>query len=502
LNYPFGVGVDSSGNIFIEDTLDNRIRKVSGGMMTTIAGGGSSPVLFARSAGAFANTGSMSVARQLHTAILLNDGKVLVAGGSGLTSAELYDPSSGTFAATGAMTSVLATPIATLLPDGKVLIVGATDPNSPAPAETQLYDPSSGTFTASGSAVAIKYPQTATLLHSGKVLITGVAGADSCTTFVAELYDPLTGTFAPNVGCVGSGRSYPAATLLPDGDVFFANGSCGAQLFSSSTNLFAPIAGISSCTPGQVAVLLASGRVLAISSYGFSTEVYDPATGVLVNSSGLDYSSATTTTLPDSTVLVTGGNPCVDYLCADFWEEAASLADANLYNPATGTFGYAGLMNTARTEHQATLLPDGAVLITGGVRITPTEESVLSSAEVYTPPILVPGPALFSLSRDGKGQGAIWHAATGQIASSQNPAVAGEVLSMYTASLIPGGVIPPRVIIGGKLADIQYFGDAPGYPGYNQVNVRVPDGVVPGPAVSVRLNYLNRPGNAVTIGVQ
>ena len=145
------------------------------------------------------------------------------------------------------------------------------------------------------------------------------------------------------------------------------------------------------------------------------------------------------------------------------------------------------------------MLPDGTVLVAGGYSIWP---SPTSGAEIYRPPVLQAAPVLFFLGGDAQGQGAIWRAATGQIASSQGPAVAGDVLAMYTTGLVEGGIIPPQVAIGGRLAEILFFGDAPGYRGYNQVNFRMPDGVSSGSAVPVRLIYLSRPSNAVTIGVQ
>jgi uncharacterized protein (TIGR03437 family) len=180
---------------------------------------------------------------------------------------------------------------------------------------------------------------------------------------------------------------------------------------------------------------------------------------------------------------------------------------AEIYDPATGRFTLTGSMTVPRLSHAAVVLSNGQVLISGGQLSSPPAGpgrvfTGSSSAELYTPPVLIPAPVLFSLSGDGKAQGAIWHAATGQVDSANNPALAGEALSMYTTNLAGGGVIAPQVAIGGRLAEVSFFGAAPGYPGYYQVNFRVPSGVAPGPAVILRLTYLSRASNEVTIAVQ
>jgi uncharacterized protein (TIGR03437 family) len=125
-----------------------------------------------------------------------------------------------------------------------------------------------------------------------------------------------------------------------------------------------------------------------------------------------------------------------------------------------------------------------------------------ASAELYAPPVLEPAPRLFSISCDGKGQGTIWHT-TGRVASEAVPAVAGDVLAMYTTSPTEAGVIPPQVAIDGRLAEVLYFGDVSGLLPVNfWVPGGVPSGVPPGPAVPVRLMYIGWSSNEVTVGVQ
>jgi uncharacterized protein (TIGR03437 family) len=125
-----------------------------------------------------------------------------------------------------------------------------------------------------------------------------------------------------------------------------------------------------------------------------------------------------------------------------------------------------------------------------------------ATAELYYPMALVSSPVLYFIPGAAPNQGAILHAGTSRLVTGGDPAVTGEALEIYGSGLTEGGVIPPQVSIGGRLAQVLFFGDAPGYPGLNQVNVTVPAGIAPGAAVGVWWNYLGRPSNTVTIGVE
>jgi hypothetical protein len=480
----------------------------------------------AQSSSTFTAIANMTTARSSHTATLLLDGRVLIAGGDNyfsfnafqarLATAELYDPATQTFTAIGNMTTGRSGHTATLLPDGRVLIAGGDSdvPESPSDppmkGSAELYDPSTQSFTATGNMLNGRAGFNATLLTNGEVLIDGGVARytdDSCIIGDAELYDPSTGTFTPTGPYAGSLASlvtslegFPStSTPLAGGTVLFV-AEPTAEVYDPITGAFSLTGGGLPYLEGRTATLLMNGAVLAAGGEQEDTgrfdnaELYDPAAGVFTATGAMTRARAghTATPLPDGTAFMAGGES--QNCSANFCEFSGSEASTELYNPATGTFGAAGNMTTRRELHTATLLNSGDILLTGGMVYGGIGifYGSLGAAELYHPALPAPAPVL----------GAVWHSLTGQLASSQNPAIAGEILSMDTNGLPDGGVTPPQVAVGGRWAETLYFGIAPGYPGYHQVNFRVPDGVAPGSAVYVRLLYLGRASNPVTIGVK
>ena len=282
--------------------------------------------LYDAGSGTFTATGSMTYTRWGHTATLLPSGKVLVVGGLGgangelgtLASAELFDPGAGTFTVTGSMTAARRSHTATLLPNGKVLIAGAL-----MHADAELYDPTAGTFTTAGNMTVARWAHTATLLLNGKVLIAGGASTGSDQLASAELYDPADGTFTAT-GNMTVAREDHLAALLGNGMVLIAGGVkdsgymtggelpteileelTSAELFDPATGAFTATGDMAGTAVYEPTTMLPNGEVLIASGNG--GQLYDPVAGTFTATGSGGGMDGTATLLLNGKVLIAGG---------------------------------------------------------------------------------------------------------------------------------------------------------------------------------------------------
>jgi len=208
-------------------------------------------VLQPTKAATWAFTGSMIYGRDSHTATLLPNGQVLVAGArGGDNSAELYDPATGTWTATSSMTAGRSSHTATLLANGRVLVVGG-EGSSGSLSSAELYDPASGTWTATGSLTTARQSHTATLLPNGQVLVAG--GWNGGPLSSAELYNPASGTWTAT-NLLTTARYVHTATLLPNGQVLVAGGY-GSSGYLSSAGLYDVGLGFTNSWQPQIATV-------------------------------------------------------------------------------------------------------------------------------------------------------------------------------------------------------------------------------------------------------
>jgi len=316
------------------------------------------------------------VARTGHVAMVLPDGSALLMGG--ISSEAINTPESDTTQRFDVATEALSNgpelaltasafdrgftvPVA--LQGGAFLLVGGgvnsgvgigTHPG----ALTQRFDPALQQFKRVGDLRVLRSGDaTATLLADGRVLMTGggFPGARASETF-----DPATGTWTRGEDMV-VGRRLHTATLLADGRVLIAGGTI-------------------CCT--------STGE-----EYSASAELYDPSTGKfeITDHLTLRRSLHRATLLRDGRVLISGGLGRADPADGD-----SALAASEVYDPVTGKFSALGTLQIARFDHSATLLTDGRVLVTGGARSVDEFNVPLAEAELFDPATgqWTPGPRL------------------------------------------------------------------------------------------------------------
>jgi galactose oxidase-like protein/Kelch motif protein len=262
---------------------------------------------------------------------------------------------------------------ATLLPDGKVLIAGGMRRNQDFYKSAELFDPATGKFQPTGEMSIGRVGHSAVLLRSGKVLIVG-GWIGYGTTDSAELYDPATGKFT-TISKMTTRRARPSATLLENGNVLVAGGDdhdgrdgaiASAEIFNADTLRFQPTGSLHRPRQGQTATLLNDGRVLMAGGTGGGliarAELYDPKTGTFSETGSLitPRHKHTAGLLPDGRVLIAGGSDERD------WN--GNLNSAEIYDPPSGKFSAAAFLNDSRFKlpDEAVQLSSGKLLVAGG----------------------------------------------------------------------------------------------------------------------------------------
>ena len=349
-----------------------------------LAGGLSAPLSFTTTATAdlynpaselLNPTGSLGTARWLHTATLLNNGKVLIVGGfvskyDGTTAAELYDPATGLFTPTsGPLHYPRGGHTATLLPSGDVLIVGGysgrTNDLANYPAVCEVYNPVSNFFRDSGSLNSKRGAHRATPIYNAsfpvaaqsaehadalenRVLISGGYSANGFVTSLEWYYVASDSFVTLSVGII-NGRAFHTAVLLPNNKVLLAGGGNSASFPIGTTT---------------------------------SAELYDVAGNTSALTGSLTSTRAAhTSTLVGGKVLVFGG---VTGYAGIFG--GAIYASVESYDPVTGVFTtLAAPMAAGRAFHCGTLLGNGKILLSGGINAS-ASGYVLNTVELYTPP--------------------------------------------------------------------------------------------------------------------
>ena len=294
----------------------------------------------------------------------------------------------GSFDAAGRMADGRAEHVAALLPDGRVLVAGGRGAGAGGGFASgsikldtaEIYDPASEKW---GRTAAMNHAKgrekfSAVSLKDGRVLITGGEDTRRESLNKIEIWDPATGLWTQGAKMTKK-RFDHASALLADGRALVVGGANAlraplveAEFYDAAADAWSPAGEMSQSRTVHTVTLLQDGRVLVVggSRGGIgleiapydSAEVFDPATGTWTSAgaTSVGHSQHTATLLQDGRVLIAAGIGKVD--------------TAEIYDPATDSWTVTEPMTKTRADHAASLLPDGRVLVTGGIgKFTSTE---------------------------------------------------------------------------------------------------------------------------------
>lgn len=349
---------------------------------------------------------TMTDARWAPAACVLPGGKeALVVGGYSylrkrcVASADRFDETRGVFVP---CKSRLAYPRdfaqANVLPDGTVLITGGFNDALASLDIAEIYDPKTDRFTlARGRMDYARELFQATTLADGRVLLTG--GLDlwiGHTTNTAEIYDPATGQFALTEGSMADDRFGHAACRLADGQVLVVGGTswtighadkvlASAEIFDPATGRFTRAGDMAVGRDRPTATLLPDSRVLVAGGQGPGgqaidfAEIFDPASGkftTVASPQGPPRMAHGASTLPNGDVVLAGG-----------WSAPAkaSTASAVLFDPDSQTFSPLPDLPFAALDSGQVSFPDGETLVAGGKNVVRNKATSLALGAVLEP---------------------------------------------------------------------------------------------------------------------